>query len=99
MADRASCLKTYFPSWSGREGSIYYVKEGQINRQAVEFVMTVPTDVDWLGFMWNAKPQVSGLLLSFISIGLHGPYTALDNTFNLSIFIILDRIFDSPFMG
>lgn len=50
----------------GIEGDIYYIRDGQVKLNAVNFNMTVPSRVDRLRFIWYSKripskPMVSNL--------------------------------------
>lgn len=50
----------------GIEGDIYYIRDGQVKLNAVNFNMTVPSRVDCLRFIWYSKripskPMVSNL--------------------------------------
>lgn len=53
-------------SIAGIEGDIYYIRDGQVKLNAVNFNMTVPSRVDCLRFIWYSKripskPMVSNL--------------------------------------
>lgn len=45
--------------FTGIEGDIYYIRDGQIKLNAVNLNMTVPYRVNCLRFIWFSKPMVS----------------------------------------
>lgn len=45
--------------FTGIEGDIYYIRDGQIKLNAVNLNMTVPYRVNCLRFIWFSKPVVS----------------------------------------
>ena len=53
-------------SIAGIEGDVYYIRDGHVKLNAVNFNMTVPSRVDCLRFIWYSKripskPMVSNL--------------------------------------
>lgn len=45
-------ISLLFLSWAGIEGDIYYIRDGEVKINAVNFIMTVPSRVDCLRFIW-----------------------------------------------
>lgn len=57
-------LLYYIFSCAGIEGDIYYIRDGEVKLNAVNFNMTVPSRVNCLRFIWYSKRKPSTPMVS-----------------------------------
>lgn len=81
-------LLYYIFSCAGIEGDIYYIRDGEVKLNAVNFNMTVPSRVNCLRFIWYSKripstPMVSLSIptafeqnFKLVNVGIRSPYSS-----------------------